>query len=67
MCESSIIAFIAMLMQYILQGPRIHAQTILGSIICFPNLYYDLPLLNPDSKDPQAYVCNNIKVLEITF
>nr|XP_039248486.1 ral GTPase-activating protein subunit alpha-1-like isoform X2 [Styela clava] len=44
-----------------LSGPRVEAQTLLGSVLCFPNLYYDLPVLNPDSKEPQALMCNNIK------
>lgn len=47
---------------FALQSPRVEAQTILGSVLCFPNLYFDVPVLNPDSSDPQAIVCNNIKV-----
>ncbi|XP_053317313.1 ral GTPase-activating protein subunit alpha-2 isoform X2 [Spea bombifrons] len=29
------------------EAPRLEAQVILGSIICFPNIYKDLPLLEP--------------------
>nr|CAB3265418.1 ral GTPase-activating protein subunit alpha-1 [Phallusia mammillata] len=44
-----------------LKAPRVEAQTILGSTLCFANLYHDIPVLKPDSVDPTATVCNNIK------
>lgn len=35
------------------QAPRIEAQTILGSLVCFPNLYLQIPILQhiPGSND----------------
>ncbi|XP_061443897.1 ral GTPase-activating protein subunit alpha-2 isoform X2 [Rhineura floridana] len=30
-----------------LEGPRLEAHTILGSLVCFPNLYQEIPLLQP--------------------
>uniref|UniRef100_A0A8D0GM92 Uncharacterized protein n=1 Tax=Sphenodon punctatus TaxID=8508 RepID=A0A8D0GM92_SPHPU len=30
-----------------LEAPRLEAHTILGSLVCFPNLYQDIPLLQP--------------------
>lgn len=45
------------------QAPRIEAQTILGSLVCFPNLYHQIPVLQhvPGSND--VNVCNeDIKV-----
>lgn len=35
------------------QAPRIEAQTILGSLVCFPNLYHQIPVLQnvPGSSD----------------
>uniref|UniRef100_A0A8C7XD37 Ral GTPase activating protein catalytic subunit alpha 2 n=1 Tax=Oryzias sinensis TaxID=183150 RepID=A0A8C7XD37_9TELE len=32
-------------------APRIKAQTILGSLVCFPNLYRQIPILLPSSND----------------
>lgn len=36
-----------------LQAPRVEAQTILGSLVCFPNLYLQIPILHrvPGSDD----------------
>ncbi|XP_076803617.1 ral GTPase-activating protein subunit alpha-1-like isoform X2 [Clavelina lepadiformis] len=44
-----------------LKAPRVEAQTILGSTLCFPNLYNDIPVLKPDSVEPTATICNNVK------
>uniref|UniRef100_A0A3P9LAX5 Ral GTPase activating protein catalytic alpha subunit 2 n=1 Tax=Oryzias latipes TaxID=8090 RepID=A0A3P9LAX5_ORYLA len=33
------------------EAPRIKAQTILGSLVCFPNLYRQIPILLPSSND----------------
>lgn len=30
-----------------LQAPRLEAHTILGSLVCFPNLYQEISLLQP--------------------
>ncbi|XP_077789672.1 ral GTPase-activating protein subunit alpha-2 isoform X2 [Podarcis muralis] len=30
-----------------LEAPRLEAHTILGSLVCFPNLYQEIPLLQP--------------------
>ena len=35
------------------QTPRVEAQTVLGSLVCFPNLYRQIPLLQtvPGTQD----------------
>uniref|UniRef100_H2Z705 Rap-GAP domain-containing protein n=1 Tax=Ciona savignyi TaxID=51511 RepID=H2Z705_CIOSA len=43
------------------QAPRVEAQTILGSTLCFPNLYHDIPVLKPDVADPTTTICSNVK------
>ncbi|KAM8946472.1 ral GTPase-activating protein subunit alpha-2 [Pelodytes ibericus] len=32
-----------------LEAPRLEAQILLGSLVCFPNVYKDLPLLEPST------------------
>uniref|UniRef100_A0A8D0AQG4 Ral GTPase activating protein catalytic subunit alpha 2 n=1 Tax=Sander lucioperca TaxID=283035 RepID=A0A8D0AQG4_SANLU len=32
------------------EAPRMEAQTILGSLVCFPNLYLQIPILHPFTK-----------------
>uniref|UniRef100_A0A8C5QVX0 Ral GTPase activating protein catalytic subunit alpha 1 n=1 Tax=Leptobrachium leishanense TaxID=445787 RepID=A0A8C5QVX0_9ANUR len=34
-----------------LNAPRVEAQVLLGSLVCFPNLYQELPALLPGSSD----------------
>ncbi|XP_071238660.1 ral GTPase-activating protein subunit alpha-1-like isoform X5 [Salvelinus alpinus] len=34
-----------------LNAPRVEAQILLGSLVCFPNLYEELPALHPTSAD----------------
>ncbi|XP_028993970.1 ral GTPase-activating protein subunit alpha-1 isoform X2 [Betta splendens] len=34
-----------------LNAPRVEAQNLLGSLVCFPNLYGDLPALHPTTAD----------------
>ncbi|XP_037343517.2 ral GTPase-activating protein subunit alpha-1 isoform X7 [Pungitius pungitius] len=34
-----------------LNAPRVEAQILLGSLVCFPNLYEDLPALHPTTAD----------------
>ncbi|XP_064421029.1 ral GTPase-activating protein subunit alpha-1 isoform X2 [Latimeria chalumnae] len=34
-----------------LNAPRVEAQTLLGSLVCFPNLYEELPALHPSTAD----------------
>ncbi|XP_075452355.1 ral GTPase-activating protein subunit alpha-2 isoform X4 [Ascaphus truei] len=50
-----------------LEAPRLEAQIILGSLVCFPNLYKDIPLLESspaasdiitDHKDIKSYLIN---------
>lgn len=39
------------------------AQTILGSLVCFPNVYHQIPLLQHVSGSDDVVVCNeDIKV-----
>ncbi|XP_063774245.1 ral GTPase-activating protein subunit alpha-2 isoform X2 [Pseudophryne corroboree] len=50
-----------------LEAPRLEAQIILGSLVCFPNMYKDVPLLESsggvndiiiDDKDIKIYLIN---------
>ncbi|XP_008282416.1 ral GTPase-activating protein subunit alpha-2 isoform X2 [Stegastes partitus] len=50
-----------------LEAPRMEAQTILGSLVCFPNLYLQIPVLqhtrgsdeiNVDKEDIKNYLVN---------
>ncbi|OXB58536.1 hypothetical protein ASZ78_009875 [Callipepla squamata] len=34
----------------LLEAPRSEAHTILGSLVCFPNIYQEIPLLQPTSE-----------------
>ncbi|KAI5087060.1 ral GTPase-activating protein subunit alpha-1 isoform X4, partial [Silurus meridionalis] len=34
-----------------LNAPRVEAQILLGSLVCFPNLYEELPALHPTTAD----------------
>uniref|UniRef100_A0A8D2L7W2 Ral GTPase activating protein catalytic alpha subunit 1 n=1 Tax=Varanus komodoensis TaxID=61221 RepID=A0A8D2L7W2_VARKO len=34
-----------------LNAPRVEAQVLLGSLVCFPNLYSELPALHPNTPD----------------
>ncbi|KAM9381416.1 ral GTPase-activating protein subunit alpha-1 isoform 3-T3 [Phaethornis superciliosus] len=34
-----------------LNAPRVEAQVLLGSLVCFPNLYHELPALHPNIPD----------------
>lgn len=50
------------------QAPRVEAQTILGSLVCFPNVYHQIPLLQHESGSDDVVVCNeDIKVRKLTF
>ncbi|MGH0168711.1 UNVERIFIED_CONTAM: hypothetical protein FKN15_055434 [Acipenser sinensis] len=40
------------------QAPRIEAQTILGSLVCFPNLYQQMPLLQPVPGSTERFIGN---------
>ncbi|XP_033860055.3 ral GTPase-activating protein subunit alpha-2-like isoform X3 [Acipenser ruthenus] len=41
-----------------LEAPRIEAQTILGSLVCFPNLYQQMPLLQPVPGSTERFIGN---------
>ncbi|XP_051864944.1 ral GTPase-activating protein subunit alpha-1 isoform X6 [Pristis pectinata] len=48
-----------------LNAPRVEAQILLGSLVCFPNLYDDLPTLQPSLTDILSTKCNDVKELVI--
>ncbi|TNM95632.1 hypothetical protein fugu_016715 [Takifugu bimaculatus] len=51
------------LSSYSSEAPRVEAQTILGSLVCFPNVYHQIPLLQHVSASDDVVVCNeDIKV-----
>ncbi|XP_053488271.1 ral GTPase-activating protein subunit alpha-1 isoform X3 [Ictalurus furcatus] len=37
--------------EFQLEAPRVEAQILLGSLVCFPNLYEELPALHPTTAD----------------
>ncbi|XP_078089921.1 ral GTPase-activating protein subunit alpha-1 isoform X10 [Mustelus asterias] len=48
-----------------LNAPRVEAQILLGSLVCFPNLYDDLPTLQPSLVDILSTKCDDVKELVI--
>uniref|UniRef100_A0A8C8SMM4 Ral GTPase activating protein catalytic subunit alpha 1 n=1 Tax=Pelusios castaneus TaxID=367368 RepID=A0A8C8SMM4_9SAUR len=48
-----------------LNAPRVEAQVLLGSLVCFPNLYCELPALHP--RTPDIVVSHFTDVKELTI
>ncbi|KAM8921683.1 ral GTPase-activating protein subunit alpha-1 isoform 1-T1 [Pelodytes ibericus] len=48
-----------------LNAPRVEAQILLGSLVCFPNLYQELPALHPSSSDIVMSQFTDVKELTI--
>ncbi|XP_053141351.1 ral GTPase-activating protein subunit alpha-1 isoform X9 [Hemicordylus capensis] len=48
-----------------LNAPRVEAQVLLGSLVCFPNLYCELPALHPNTPDIIVSQFTDIKELII--
>lgn len=46
------------------QAPRVEAQILLGSLVCFPNLYGELPALHPTTADVVLTKFPDVKVNE---
>lgn len=44
------------------QAPRVEAQILLGSLVCFPNLYEELPALHPTTADVVLTKFPDVKV-----
>uniref|UniRef100_A0A8C9SQF3 Ral GTPase activating protein catalytic subunit alpha 1 n=1 Tax=Scleropages formosus TaxID=113540 RepID=A0A8C9SQF3_SCLFO len=47
----------------IFQAPRVEAQILLGSLVCFPNLYEELPALHPTTADMVMTKFRDVKVM----
>uniref|UniRef100_A0A8B9IHD5 Ral GTPase activating protein catalytic subunit alpha 1 n=1 Tax=Anser cygnoides TaxID=8845 RepID=A0A8B9IHD5_ANSCY len=47
------------------QAPRVEAQVLLGSLVCFPNLYHELPALHPNIPDIAVSQFTDVKELII--
>uniref|UniRef100_A0A8D0FZK4 Ral GTPase activating protein catalytic subunit alpha 1 n=1 Tax=Strix occidentalis caurina TaxID=311401 RepID=A0A8D0FZK4_STROC len=45
-----------------LNAPRVEAQVLLGSLVCFPNLYHELPALHPNIPDIAVSQFTDVKV-----
>uniref|UniRef100_A0A8U8CMA3 Ral GTPase activating protein catalytic subunit alpha 1 n=1 Tax=Geospiza parvula TaxID=87175 RepID=A0A8U8CMA3_GEOPR len=45
-----------------LNAPRVEAQVLLGSLVCFPNLYRELPALHPNIPDIAVSQFTDVKV-----
>ncbi|XP_077625342.1 ral GTPase-activating protein subunit alpha-1 isoform X5 [Crocuta crocuta] len=48
-----------------LNAPRVEAQVLLGSLVCFPNLYCELPALHPNIPDIVMSQFTDVKELTI--
>ncbi|XP_009992240.1 PREDICTED: ral GTPase-activating protein subunit alpha-1 [Chaetura pelagica] len=48
-----------------LNAPRVEAQVLLGSLVCFPNLYHELPALHPNVPDIAVSQFTDVKELII--
>ncbi|XP_060615086.2 ral GTPase-activating protein subunit alpha-1 isoform X2 [Anolis sagrei] len=48
-----------------LNAPRVEAQVLLGSLVCFPNLYCELPALHPNTPDIVVSQFTEVKELII--
>ncbi|XP_029419308.1 ral GTPase-activating protein subunit alpha-1 isoform X6 [Nannospalax galili] len=48
-----------------LNAPRVEAQVLLGSLVCFPNLYCELPALHPNIPDIAVSQFTDVKELTI--
>ncbi|XP_051002279.1 ral GTPase-activating protein subunit alpha-1 isoform X2 [Acomys russatus] len=48
-----------------LNAPRVEAQVLLGSLVCFPNLYCELPALHPSIPDIALSQFTDVKELII--
>ncbi|XP_069806445.1 ral GTPase-activating protein subunit alpha-1 isoform X2 [Dendropsophus ebraccatus] len=48
-----------------LNAPRVEAQVLLGSLVCFPNLYQELPALHPSSSEIAISQFTDVKELII--
>uniref|UniRef100_A0A8C3GWK5 Ral GTPase activating protein catalytic subunit alpha 1 n=1 Tax=Corvus moneduloides TaxID=1196302 RepID=A0A8C3GWK5_CORMO len=48
-----------------LNAPRVEAQVLLGSLVCFPNLYRELPALHPNIPDVAVSQFTDVKELII--
>ncbi|XP_044869596.1 ral GTPase-activating protein subunit alpha-1 isoform X4 [Mauremys mutica] len=48
-----------------LNAPRVEAQVLLGSLVCFPNLYCELPALHPNTPDIVVSHFTDVKELTI--
>ncbi|KAM5235271.1 ral GTPase-activating protein subunit alpha-1 isoform 1-T1 [Ctenodactylus gundi] len=48
-----------------LNAPRVEAQVLLGSLVCFPNLYCELPALHPNVPDIAVSQFTDVKELTI--
>ncbi|KGL94895.1 Ral GTPase-activating protein subunit alpha-1, partial [Charadrius vociferus] len=46
-----------------LNAPRVEAQVLLGSLVCFPNLYHELPALHPNIPDIAVSQFTDVKEL----
>lgn len=47
---------------FFFQAPRVEAQVLLGSLVCFPNLYHELPALHPNIPDIAVSQFTDVKV-----
>uniref|UniRef100_A0A4W5MSW4 Ral GTPase activating protein catalytic subunit alpha 1 n=1 Tax=Hucho hucho TaxID=62062 RepID=A0A4W5MSW4_9TELE len=50
-----------------LNAPRVEAQILLGSLVCFPNLYEELPALHPTTADVVMTKFRDVKLCYVVF
>lgn len=59
---SFIVLLHTLLLSLFLQAPRVEAQILLGSLVCFPNLYGELPALHPPTSEVVLTKFPDVKV-----
>jgi len=48
-----------------LQAPRSEAMSLLGSLLCFPHHFEDIPVLQPNERDLVVAKCSDVKVTRL--
>ncbi|EHB02981.1 GTPase-activating Rap/Ran-GAP domain-like 1 [Heterocephalus glaber] len=63
--HAQVFDYLCELWQNLAKAPRVEAQVLLGSLVCFPNLYCELPALHPNIPDIAVSQFTDVKELII--
>ena len=47
---------------YLFQSPRAEAMSLIGSLLCLPNHFDEISVLEPSEKELTVVKCNDVKV-----